>query len=247
MAITTSYTLISFDPITAELQVDVEVFDNSLPILITTLIITLPVDDLGNVPTGTALTDIIDKKINYRLQGWIAQYNIQNNIPISGVTNAEEIYALTLQVEADEIGGGQIYVLLTPNPDFIDVNNLCTRSIITVISGRNNFSRPFYPGDPPVAIGIDNGNLSHGGSTGLLRVRSGTLAEQPGVLEIPNANDNAGDLPVAAWVYTQYPNFLDGTTVTPEEGFDGYQYYIEHDPIEIDASVGAITTAVFSY
>jgi hypothetical protein len=242
---TTNYTWKSFNPLTARLTVEVNIFWNGIFAETRDISLTLPVDTSGVASTDTGL---IDRLINDRIFRYLPDVVNNTRLPPLGVVNAEEIYALTTDAEADEISGGQIMVLLTPNPDFIDVDNMCTRSIITVIYGRNNLSRPFYTDvDPPIVIGIDNGNLSNDGSTGLLRVRSGVVAEQAGAFEILNANDNAGDLPVAAWVYTVYPGFLDGTTVTPEEGFDGYQYYIEHDPIEIDPDPTAITTAVFSY
>lgn len=240
----TNYTWKSFDPLTAKLTVEVNILWNGIFAQARDISLTLPVDASGVATTDSGLIDYI---VNQRIFRYLPDVVNNTRIPPLGVVNAEEIYALTTDAESDEISGGQVMVLLTPNPDFIDVDNMCTRSIMTVISGRNNLSRPFYPYDPPVVIGIDNGNLSNGGSTGLLRVRSGIIAEQAGAFEIPNANDNAGDLAVAAWVYTVYPDFLDGTTVTPEEGFDGYQYYIEHDPIEIDPDPTAITTAVFSY
>jgi hypothetical protein len=50
---------------------------------------------------------------------------------------------------------------------------------------------------------------------------------------------------VPAWVYTEFPNFIDNL----EPGFDGYQYYIEHDPIEYESTSGLanVITAVFRY
>jgi hypothetical protein len=231
---TTNYNWKSFDPLTAKLTVEVDVFWDGTFVETRDIRLTLPVDSMGYATTDTGLIDyLVDERILRHIP------DVANNtrIPPLGVVNAEEIYNLTVQVEADELAVDQIMVLLTPNPNFT-TSNLCTRSIITVISGRNDFSRPF---DLDIPLGLDNGNVVS--SLGLVRVRSGTLAQQAGVFDIIAANDNSASLAVAAWVYTQYPNFI----VNNGPGFDGYQYYIEHDPIEVDPTVGAITTAVFDY
>ena len=233
----TNYTWKSFDPLTAKLTVEVNILWEGTLVEIRDIRLTLPVDDMGYATTDTG---IIDNIVNDRIFRYVPDIVNNTRIPPLGVVNSSDIYILTSQTEADQLTGGTYYVQLTPNPSFT-TSNLCTRSIMTIISGRNDFSRPLDPFNLDIPLGLDNGNIVL--SSGLLRVRSGTLAEQAGVFDITTANDNGFTLAVAPWVYTQYPDFIGNG----EPGFDGYQYYIGHAAYEVDPTAGAITTAVFSY
>ena len=234
----TNYTWKSFDPITSKLTVEVSILWNDALVEIRDIRLTLPVDDLGYATTDTG---IIDSIVNERIFRYLPDVVNNTRTPPGGVVNAQLLYLLTSDSESDELVPGTAYVLLTADPDFTDGSNVCTRSVITVITNRLNIARPPAELSNLIVTGLDNGNVVS--STGLLQVQTAGESEQAGPFEITAANDNTDTLPVAPWVYTVYPDFLDNVTVTPEQGFDGYQYYIEHDPIVINGTA----TALFSY
>ncbi len=120
-----------------------------------------------------------------------------------------------------------IYVLLTPDPDFV-TGNVATRSVMQVIDSRqtSSFSGQF---------GIDNGNVV--ASNGLSLVQTTGETEQAGPFAITDVNDG---MTLPAWVTTTFP----GAIFDPGlPGFIGEYYYITHAPITINTTA----TAVFSY
>lgn len=227
MSYTTDYTLISFDAVAARLTVEVRVLWAGVETETKTFGVTLPVDQYGAVTTDLQVIDLLIRTaIGRRVQ------YLEQRIPPGGVSNAQSIYALTTQSEALELAPGEIFVLLTADPDFTDVDSVCTRSVITVVRSRNDLRLT-------TDYGLDNGNVVS--STGLLLVQTQGEAEQSGPFAITQANDNTATLTVPAWVYTVFPNFIDNLASDP--AFKGDQYYIEHAAIVINGTA----TAVFSY
>ena len=236
MAYSTTYQLKSFDALTSRLTVTVQVLYDSTLTETKEINVTLPVNSQGFVTTDMTLIDqyvrtAIDRRLPYLAQ----------RVPPGGVVNAPLIYSITSDTESEQLALGTGYVLLTANPDYTAPVTLeCTRSVITVITNRTNLARPPEDGGYTI-VGLDNGNVVS--SDGLTLVQTAGETEQAGAFAIIAANDNTDTLPVPPWVYTVFPNFLDNTQVTSEEGFDGYQYYIEHDPIVINVQA----TAIFNY
>jgi hypothetical protein len=244
MAITSNYTLLSFDSVTAQLAVEAEVYNNSTLILNRIIFITLPVDSSGNVPTGTTLSDLIDKKVNYRLQGWIAYTNNQNNIPIGGITNADDITSLTTDTEYGTDPQYGIPVLVFP----ISGNTGFTQSVImpmaTFVSRLN-----FTPADPsqPANTGpnsyLDNGNVYGGqlvsvqGDTNLGNFNTVNISSTP-----PNLTQPIIDaFPYVFDWYDEFPDRSGGdfNTVTGA-------YLVNHEPMTISATSYGIGWFIYS-
>ncbi len=240
----------SYDALTSTLLVDVlqefvpDDDPQATPQVINTwqVSVHLPVNGRGQVLQDASMIEaLVQRRIQERLGPFTQQ---TSQIPPGGVVNPDAIYSQTQFNEAGSLPLGSYYVLLTPDPasETGALTNLYTRSIMRLITSRTNFDRPFDVAINQLIV-LDNGNIV--ASSGLFNVESvGVTGPQAGFFVITAANDNTDTLAVTPWVLTTAPDYVDN--MAPDawaNGYDFYQVFIEHDPIEMQGT----TTAIFSY
>lgn len=235
--------LLSFNPVTSQLTVSVTTkwAPTDATVSSYTLVVTLPFDENGNVPTDPSQIDaIIEDRINVRIG------DVTKKIPPGGVTNATDIYALTTTDETIST----INVLLVPQPLEGESYMNFTRSVMCVYdtimatpSGlpldRNTLPSPYSLGHG-VHI-LDNGNINLAlltniqGNSNFGPYQSATITWDP-------ANT------VPPGVLAQFPWILNPLVDTNAPGFnlDDYNtfFYIEHDPMSI---IGNFAAGYFTY
>ena len=240
---TTTTELIEFDPVLSRLTVEVNtVWAPTGAITDTqTIVVTLPFDSEGNVPTDPSVIQaIVDDRVRVRVG------DVALKIPPGGVTNATDIFALTSNSET----ANTLNILLVPFPLAGETNSNFTRSVMcaldtvgAVASGlpldRLNLPDPLTLGHG-VSI-LDNGNVD-GGSVINIRGNSNQGPYQNSEI----VWDPTAVVPSA--VLAQYPWMFHSALDTQVPGFNFNDYlsffYIEHAPMSI---IGTFAAGYFLY
>lgn len=233
-AYTTQYTQLDFNAATAVMTVRVDYLNSNLDVLSTKdFRITLPVDSLGNVPTGVQLDDLVNERITRET----AIVPTSWTIPVTGVTNAEEIIGATDSIEPSEgipvlivpVGsstGFTASILIATTPDAVALTETIARADVMAPGD-------FVAGD----FILDNGNVNGASLTRIRGISGGAFTD-----DVEIAMDNTT---VPAPVLSAYP-YVFQDPLPEGADFNDYigQYYITHDPITIS---GSYAIAVFNY
>jgi hypothetical protein len=248
VAYSRTYDLQLFDKITAVLYLKVYAFwDSTLIDVIDSFPVQLPVDSLGQVPTGTALTAHIDRVL-------AAVYNPaklelrRNLIDVGGsVSNADEIFALTIDNEPTDaplygfpvvlwpIGGStdftaSVISAIYPNPDLYAPLNRYNPGTLPDPTLPGNQGYPGLENTGPNTY-LDNGNV-WGGQ--LIDILGNTNTGQSNSVLIDSSPAS-----VPQEVIDAYPYVFDHPNMTEENFVDyGAFYYITHAPMTITGDYG---------
>ena len=149
---TTTHILKSFDALTAKLTVEVNIFWDGVFVERSDITLKLPVDTRGFVTTDQGLINGI---INERIYRYFP--NVVNNtrLPPAGVVNAQAIYQLTRDVEADEqeLVRGVIYSVSGQPVQGARVQSLASGLSGAVITdGTGAYSLPAQSGFETVSV-----------------------------------------------------------------------------------------------
>ncbi len=265
MSITRSYVLESFDATTACMYVTITGYDNlALTKTYTTVPCYLPVDALGRVPTGVALTDFVEN--------WIVDcmpdtdISSQHSLDSYGgsVVNAQDIYAITEVDEAGQQYSDGIPVFIYPDRTYTPSGNIFTRSVIKAVGDLSappfDFAVMTATADDPQWT-LDNGNIYGSGNSRarLNAVQSITRNDPVQTVRIVGSHNGVwplsagglleGTLEPPGYIIQSYP-YVYRSTLTEEQlaGFGttgvGKFYYVEHEPLTIRTSIGG---GFFSY
>jgi hypothetical protein len=250
MAFTRQYDLVSFNPETATLLINLYTYEQGDDQQITADIdvpVVLPVDALGNVPTGLALTQFLDRHAISITPDAMLQSLLEKLRFGGSVLNANAMYNLTNDVEVDEedlitIPNDKTWipVLIFPDTTYNSNNTTFNRSIVAAVGG--NLGAPIlaeqFEGDPTDKVGQSqylllnqymNGSILH-------RVHH---AKSNGISQEANVTGNIYLLTAPEYIVESWPNVFNQTSVMDilQEGgnvttYSRY-YYIEHQPLSI--------------
>lgn len=216
---TTNYTINSFDANTAKISVSVEYTVDSQLVDVRDFRITLPVDELGNVPTGRALDDFINSRITRETTVVPTQWSI----PVSGVTNANVILDATDLIEA--YSGIPILIIPAGPGASIIIPAYGDASIPTVDIERSSLPTPndIVPG----TYILDNGNVDGGTMTSIRSLSdSGAFVNDIAVAFDPTT--------VPQGIIDLYP-YVHRDVLPEGADFNDYlsYFYVTHTPITI--------------
>lgn len=184
MAITKSFTYKNFQPSTGILVVTVTFNDGTVDYETIDMPIQLPIDSLGNVPTGDSLTSFVNEFVDLVFpENVLEQKNTRRNLTLSGgvVANAASIEAITSEDEEEvqeqqeqEIAnlrpsGTGVPVIIRPDRTFQPSGNTYTRSTIIAVGDPASYGASetgVFPDaetrNARIGVGqsiLDNGNV----------------------------------------------------------------------------------------
>ena len=252
MSFIREYELVSFDPASATMLINLYTYDSGHVRQITgdlNIPVVLPVDSTGNVPVGNELTAFLNRHAISITPDSLLE-SVLNLGNVGGeVLNANAIYNMTGDVEATEedlitapADALWIPVLIIPDKTFTPVGNVYTRSIVAAVGG--NYGAPImgenFTGDPQPKIGLPQYQIMYQhiiGST-LKRVHH---AKSRGFAQEAAVNDvtvlTAPEYIVGSWplVYNQ-PNLADILNAGGDINDYIHYYYLEHEELTIPTS-----------
>ena len=129
---------IRFDPTTATLTISVDSYKDSVYVGNTGEIpCVLPVDNSGSVPAGSDLTDFVEAFAAGVVQPDVID-SAANLVAAGGlVSNAQDVYTLTMEAEPGETPGLEGYglpVVIYPDRVYTPSGNVFTRSVIACVA-----------------------------------------------------------------------------------------------------------------
>lgn len=213
-----TYSFKRFNPVEATLTVLGTSTDTATGTTLSyTRIIPLPVDSGGNVPSGSALTAYVETFLDGLVAADLTRK--ASLAPFGGeVSNKQDIFTLTTDVETGEVTGRPITLHFDPNfrnPITAEV----TRSVLVVDTLDQS------------GFGLDNGNVNNATLTSIVSAGFPTISGPVTINYV---------FPIPANILSQYPAVYDGTF---PPGFTGQYYYVSHTPIRMYNQA----TALFHY
>ena len=255
MAFTRTYRLSKFDETTATLYIDLSTykvgstdrltFDINVPVV-------LPVDDIGNVPTGSALTAFLDRHaISIAPDSFL--YNVYNLSNFNDqVVNAAAIYTLTSTVEPNEVDPITvpndklwIPVLIFPDRVRTPTGSIFDRSIIAAVGG--NLGAPYlgeqFVGDPEEKVGLAQYQLLDESMNGS-KLHLVHHSRSAGITQEANVTSDIYHFEAPTYIVQSWPKVFNQPDLSQllQDGADiqdyRHYYYIEHDPLTIADTPG---------
>lgn len=246
------YDLVSFNPETATVLINLYTYEQGDDQQITADLdapVVLPVDSLGRVPVGTALTEFLDRHVISMTPDAMLQSSLEL-LRFGSVVNANAMYNLTNDVEPDEEDlitipndKSWIPVLIFPDRTYNSTNNTFNRSIVAAVGG--NAGAPIvgeqFEGDPTDKVGQSSYLLLNSYLNGAILHRV-HHAKSEGISQESNLTGNIYLLPAPEYIVASWPSVFNQQSVYDILSEAGnvtqysHYYYVEHQPLSIPTS-----------